>query len=124
MLLPCDISLEILDVGIDRTVESHFCRTGLRIVEKVQLVGMLNFIEVSVCDLHVRQQLAVIGVIRGFGIPTVLEHLLNAHTVVVVLEGERLSVAGHFLELATSDRTIKWRADLSDLWSDQPDFCV
>ena len=29
-----------------------------------------------------------------------LQHLLNAHTVVIVLEGERLSVAGHLLELS------------------------
>ena len=29
-----------------------------------------------------------------------LQHLLNAHTVVVVLEGERLSLVGHFLQLS------------------------
>ena len=47
-----------------------------------------------------RQQLAVIGVIRRLGIPAVLMYFLNAHTVVVVLEGEGLSVAGHLLELS------------------------
>ena len=44
----------------------------------------------------------MVGVVRRLRIPTMLQHLLNAHTVVVVLEGERLSFAGHFLELATN----------------------
>ena len=95
-----DISLEIVDVGIDRAIESHFCRTGLRIVEEMQLISMLNLIEVGVVYLHVRKQLAMVSVVRSFGIPAVLEYLLDTHTVVVALEGEGLSFAGHFLELS------------------------
>ena len=62
---------------------------------------MLNFIEVSVCDLHVRKQLAMISIVRRLRIPAMLQYLLDTHTVVVVFEGQRLSVAGHLLELAT-----------------------
>ena len=90
-----------MDVSIDRAVKPHLRRTGLGIVEEVEFVGMLNFIEIGVVYIHMRKQLAVVGVIRRFGIPTVLEHLLNAHTVVVVFEGERLSVSGHLLELSS-----------------------
>ena len=97
-----DVALEILDIGINRAVESNFCRTGLGVVEEMEHIGMLNFVEVSVRYFHMRHQLAVIGVIRRFGVPAMLQHLLNTHTVVVVLEGEGLSFAGHFLELATN----------------------
>ena len=44
----------------------------------------------------------MVGVIRGFRVPVVLKHLLDTHTVMVVLEGERLSVTAHLLELATN----------------------
>ena len=44
----------------------------------------------------------MVGVVRRLRIPTMLQHLLNAHTVVVVLEGERLSFAGHLLELSAN----------------------
>ena len=96
-----DVALEVMDVGIDCAIEPRLCRAGLRIVEEVQLVSMLNFIEVSVRYFHMRHQLAVVGVIRRFRIPTVLEYLLDTHTVVVVLEGERLPFAGHLLQLTT-----------------------
>lgn len=65
-----------------------------------------------------RQQLAVVGVVRGFRILTVLQHLLNTHAIVVILEGERLPFAGHLLELATNrpfirpTAIIQWIADL------------
>ena len=90
-----------MDVGVNRAIEPRLCRAGLRIVEEVQLVDVTNFVEVGVVNLHVRKQLAMIGVIRGFRIPAVLQHLLDAHTVVVVLEGERLPFAGHLLQLTT-----------------------
>ena len=61
---------------------------------------MLNFVEIGVVNRHVRKQLAVVGVIRGFRIPAVFQHLLDTHTVVVVLEGQGLSVAGHFPKLS------------------------
>ncbi len=92
-----DIALEIVEVGVDRAVESHLCRSGLSIVEEMELIGMLNFVEVSVVNLHMRKQLAMVGIVRRLRIPAVLQHLLNAHTIVVVLEGERLPVAGHLL---------------------------
>ena len=92
-----DISLKIMEIGVGRAIEVYLRRTGLRIVKEVQLVSMLNFVKVGVVNLHVRKQLAMISIVRRLRIPAMLQHLLNAHTVVVVLEGERLSVSGHLL---------------------------
>ena len=61
---------------------------------------MLDFVEIGVVNRHVRKQLAMVSAVRGFRIPAVLQHLLDTHTVVVVLEGERLPFAGHLLELS------------------------
>ena len=43
----------------------------------------------------------MVSIIRRFGIPAVLQHFPDAHTVVVVLERQRLSVSGHLLELSS-----------------------
>ena len=96
-----DISLQIVDVGIDNTIVTDLYRAGLRIVEEMQFVLLGNLIPVGVIHRHVGKQLAMVGVVRRLRIPAVLQHLLDAHTVVVVLEGERLSFAGHLLKLAT-----------------------
>ena len=50
-----DVALEILDVSIDCAIESHLRWAGPRIVEVVQLVGMLDLVEISVHDIHMRQ---------------------------------------------------------------------
>ena len=42
----------------------------------------------------------MVSIIRRFGIPAVLQHFPDAHTVVVVLERQRLSFSGHLLELS------------------------
>ena len=70
------------------------------VIEEVQLIGMLNFVEVGVVYLHMRKQLAMVGIVRRLRVPAVLQHLLDTHTVVIVLEGERLPFAGHLLELS------------------------
>ena len=44
----------------------------------------------------------MIGVVRRLRIPAVLQHFLDTHTVVVVLEGQGLSVAGHFPKLSAN----------------------
>ena len=87
-----------MDVGVDRTVEADLCRAALCVVEEVQLIDVTNLIEIGIRYFHMRQQLAMLGVIRRFRIPTVLEYFLDAHTVVIVLEDERLPFAGHLLE--------------------------
>ena len=50
-----DISLEILDVSIDCAIESHLRWTGPRILEEVQLIGMLDLVKISVHDIHMRE---------------------------------------------------------------------
>ena len=89
-----------MDIGVDRTVEADLCRAALRVVEEVQLIGMLNFIEVGVVYFHVRQQLSVVGVVRGFWVPVMLQYLLDSHTVVIVLEVQRPIFSNHLLQLA------------------------
>ena len=95
-----DISLEIVDVGIDRAVKPHLRRTGLRVVEEVQLVDMSNLVEVGIRHFHMGEQFTMVSVVRRLRVPAVLEYFLNTHTIVVVLERQRLSVAGHFPKLS------------------------
>ena len=47
-----------------------------------------------------RKQLAMVGVVRGFGVPVMLQHLLDSHTVVIVLEVQRPVLSNHLLQLA------------------------
>ena len=95
-----DISLQIVDVGIDNAIVADLYRTALRIVEEVQLVLLSNLIPVMVIHRHVRQQLAVVGVVRGFGVPVMLQYLLDSHTVMIVLEVQRPVFSNHLLQLA------------------------
>ena len=63
---------------------------------------MRRFGGVTAVYRHVCKQLAAQIVVCRFGMRACLHDLLHAHTVVVILEGERLPFAGHFLELATN----------------------
>ena len=56
MRSPCDVTLQIVDVGIEYSVVADLCRTALRVVEEVQHVRALR---------HVRQLMAAPGVIVG-----------------------------------------------------------
>ena len=47
-----------------------------------------------------RQQLSVVGVVRGFWVPVMLKHLLDSHTIVVILKRQCLTVVAHTLQLA------------------------
>ena len=46
------------------------------------------------------EQLAVVGIIGGFGVPRLLHDLLNTHTVVIVLERYARTLRAHLLQLA------------------------
>ena len=61
---------------------------------------MRRFGGVTAVYRHVCKQLAAQIVVCRFGMRACLHDLLDAHTVVVVLEGERLSFAGHLFELS------------------------
>ena len=41
---PDDVSLKIVEVGVDRAIESYLRRTGLRVVEEVKLILLCNLI--------------------------------------------------------------------------------
>ena len=60
-----DVALEVMEVGVGCAVEVYLRGAGLRIIEEVELISMLDFIEIGVVNLHVRKQLAVVGIIRG-----------------------------------------------------------
>ena len=71
---------------------------------------MRRFGGVAVVHRHVREQLAVQIVVRRFGVPVRLHHLLRAQAVVVVLECQRRALRAHALQLAARLPFIRPRA--------------
>ena len=99
-----------MDIGVDRAVEADLGRAALRVVEEVHHVLMRRFGGVAVVHRHVREQLAVQIVVRRFGVPVRLHHLLRAQAVVVVLECQRRALRAHALQLAARLPFIRPRA--------------
>ena len=71
---------------------------------------MRRFGGIAVVHRHVREQLAVQIVVRRFGVPVRLHHLLRAQAVVVVLECQRRALRAHALQLAARLPFIRPRA--------------
>ncbi|MFQ9447685.1 MAG: hypothetical protein ACLR4A_10325, partial [Christensenellales bacterium] len=73
----------------------------MRIVEEVELISMLNFVKVIVFHFHMRKQLVMVGVVRGFRVPVVLQYSAFAYRCDRYLKSSVRSSRTIFFELAT-----------------------
>lgn len=89
----CDVTLQVVHVGVHHAVEAHLRRPALRVVEEVQGVRTTG---------HVGNQLPVQHVVGRSGHAILRNHLLGTQPVVVVLELHGHSGPAHLAELPAS----------------------